>query len=878
MAEDRITYEELVNSKQLLSRWEADFKKMESVAKKSLSNIKKDAGALFKGVKSTADIQKDVEKLKKLVNDLTATKKAQEQVDKGLYNIEVKRQALQKQEAQLLANQKEEVRKLTREKQLKAKAETAEANSINKLKAENNKLVSELHKLNLATDKGRKQAKQYQKQIMANEKQLKKFDAAIGRHQRNVGNYKSALQGATKLLGVFGVALGGAAMIGFFKNSISKFGEQEKAEKALEVALGKTSKALLNQASALQAVTKFGDEATIQGQAFLAQMGLTENQILKVTPAVLDFAEAQGMNVSDAFKLVAKSLGSSTNALSRYGITIEGAVGSSERLDMAVNALNTAFGGQAEAAAKAGTGALTQLSNLWGDLQERVGGFIANALNPLVKTVSGWLDVSEKQSTQLKRERQELNIYFSLLKSNNTTQGTRQKILNKINEEYDEYLPKLLNEKSTIEDLVEAQDALNKVMLERTIAQMMIEDIDEFNKTIVESADRMYESEVATAEFTESMKNADFALEEMTPKFAKFSTEAQAALKENAPSIDKITAKYQRMAEILGVAWENVQSIFSAGGESVAGSTPVSTGRVSLAEAETSSEISLQQAVTDEKIRLDNEVYANREMKMREFGEMSEEALMADVELNQEVADAKQALAYNSLSAGFDIFRSFKQREINALEKQREYELSLAEGNAQEQERINEEYDAKVNEQRRKQDRAAKIQSLFDVAINTAVGITKTIGTVGMPAAIPLVVLTAALGAIQAAAIAARPLPQYARGTKAAPEGWSVVGEEGNEMLVSPSGEISMTGDRAEVRYLEEGTEVVPNRELQKRLAGLTDRRLTRYNDKLTMKKMEDLQKQQLRKTDRTNELLSKFRYNIGKKVYDLNGNFEERV
>ena len=55
-------------------------------------------------------------------------------------------------------------------------------------------------------------------------------------------------------------------------------GVQEQAEKSLEVALGKRSQALLDQASALQKVTTFGDEAIIGVQASLAAFLDSEEQ------------------------------------------------------------------------------------------------------------------------------------------------------------------------------------------------------------------------------------------------------------------------------------------------------------------------------------------------------------------------------------------------------------------------------------------------------------------------------------------------------------------------------------------------------------------------------------------------------------------------
>ena len=222
---------------------------------------------------------------------------------------------------------------------------------------------------------------------------LKKIDSSVGDNFRNVGNYNSALSGTRAAFGqlAIGIGAGVAAFQGItnaVSSSVEAFGEQERTQKALEVALGFTSERLLEQATALQNQTKFGDEAIIQSQALLAQFGLQEDQIASLTPALLDFAEAQGIGLEDAAKLLSKSLGSSTNALSRYGIEITGAVGSNERLDSAITALNEKFEGQAAAAAQVGTGPLTQLQNILGDIQEVIGGVIIRAITPLIQALS----------------------------------------------------------------------------------------------------------------------------------------------------------------------------------------------------------------------------------------------------------------------------------------------------------------------------------------------------------------------------------------------------------------------------------------------------------------------------------------------------------
>jgi len=148
---------------------------------------------------------------------------------------------------------------------------------------------------------------------------------------------------------------------------------QINAEAKLASALGRTSKELLNHASALQKQTTFGDEAIIEAQALIAAFIKEEDQIKKLTPAILDLAAAKGMDLSAAADLVTKSVASSTNALSRYGIQIKGAAGSTERIDSAVTELTKAFGGMSEELAKTDAGEIIQLENALGDIKEELG-------------------------------------------------------------------------------------------------------------------------------------------------------------------------------------------------------------------------------------------------------------------------------------------------------------------------------------------------------------------------------------------------------------------------------------------------------------------------------------------------------------------------
>jgi translation initiation factor 2 alpha subunit (eIF-2alpha) len=218
----------------------------------------------------------------------------------------------------------------------------------------------------------------------------------------NDKQFQSSLKKATRSMKKFGKNLQKTGqnlsrnltlpIIAFGAASVKAFDDQVKAETKLRTSLKGNEEAfarLAKQARELQKETLFGDEATIEAQSFLAQLGLNEQAILKLTPLIQDFATAQGIGLTDAAKLVAKSVGSSTNALSRYGIQIDGAVGSADRLDSAVGALSTAFGGQAKAIAKEGLGPLTQLKNELGDVSEEFGKLVLDNIEPLKRSLQG---------------------------------------------------------------------------------------------------------------------------------------------------------------------------------------------------------------------------------------------------------------------------------------------------------------------------------------------------------------------------------------------------------------------------------------------------------------------------------------------------------
>lgn len=182
---------------------------------------------------------------------------------------------------------------------------------------------------------------------------------------------------------------------GLFGTTIGRLirlaGEQELAEKRLEAALGRRSQTLLDQASALQQVTGFGDEAILSAQSLLAAFIKDEEQLKLATQATLDLAAAKGMDLTAAADLVGKTVGSSTNALSRYGIEVQGSAGSTQRLETAVRNISILFGGQAVAQTQTIAGQIKIFENNAGDLAEKIGKDLAESFMPLLKNFNEFI-------------------------------------------------------------------------------------------------------------------------------------------------------------------------------------------------------------------------------------------------------------------------------------------------------------------------------------------------------------------------------------------------------------------------------------------------------------------------------------------------------
>jgi len=156
------------------------------------------------------------------------------------------------------------------------------------------------------------------------------------------------------------------------------------------------------------------------------------------------------------------------------------------------------------------------------------------------------------------------------------------------------------------------------------------------------------------------------------------------------------------------------------------------------------------------------------------------------------------------MSAHYDNERQRMQDRQAELQQQQQLELALYEGNAIAQTAIRQKFEQEQRKLKQEQAKRDREQAIFNILINTAMGITAALASV--PPNVPLSIAVGVIGAAQFAAVASKPLPKFKTGTKSVP---------GHD-----------TGDDSVLAMLRPGEAVVPvaqNQKYKKFVSGIID-------------------------------------------------------
>lgn len=280
--------------------------------------------------KSTAKANKlktDTVELNKLEKQTIETKAQAEKKLASLKAQELKTERELLKETRLLNTEKERGKKAA---ERQAQAIKDEENAYKKLvkatrdqKNESKRLAAQLLELERNggknTKEWRKMSAEYNNVTNAakkGDKALKKIDGTVGDNFRNVGNYKSALGGLTRVLSGLGLAFGGLSIIKGAGKTIVEFDKNIQDLRAITGASGADLEFFKTQAKELGTQVEGGASAVIEaykliGSAKPELLGNAE-ALDAVTQSAITLSQASGLDLPEAATRL-------TDAMNQFG-------------------------------------------------------------------------------------------------------------------------------------------------------------------------------------------------------------------------------------------------------------------------------------------------------------------------------------------------------------------------------------------------------------------------------------------------------------------------------------------------------------------------------------------------------------------------------
>lgn len=741
--------------------------------------------------------------------------------------------------------------------------EDKEAGTLEKLRAKNALLRQEKEKLNLATREGIKRQREINKELDNNNKIIKQNADGLVKQKMSIGGYtKSILQAAGIVTGATAVM---AAFFRVIKNGFSTtigFEKEMSRVKAISRATQEEFEALRGQAILLGGSTKYTASEVAGLQVEYAKLGFIPSQIKSITAATLSLAAATDENLAETANIVGATI-------RQFGLS----VGESQRvvdvMAMSFNAsaldlekFATAMANAGPVAASVGediektTAKISVLANTGLDAST-AGTSLRNMYLELQKTGLTWDQAMQKIAASQNQAATSFDLFGKrgavagvILATNSEEAATLEEAYRhaggaaaetarimqenvagsvvKLQSAWEGLTLRINNSSGALKYFIDSLGVMISGVATKGSQNMqeLFDDkqINTFNDRFqffialgvgYNKAAKMARKN--TNEETQKLKDEFVALgkirdqkEKEREDAAYKATEAERLRKEEElraiqEEIDKReeAAKRQKelQKEIAKGEAERTKNLEKHVEEATKDNKRVEV-RIGLAKEET-------QTLVD----LDSMQVASEEEKqaaidaLREAGwNKTKEQLQEEMEMREEMHQLQMEL----LNGAFDLNAAFIARKSSKLEAAYDREIKAAGDNEEAKEKIDEKYDKKRKELQRKQAVADKIQALFNIGIDVAKGIASALAKT---VTIPLIPWIAALGAVQAATVLATPLPQYAKGTMSSKGGPAIVGEKGRELMIDPSGRMSLTGSEAHLTMLKPGTKIIPSDE-----------------------------------------------------------------
>jgi hypothetical protein len=560
-----------------------------------------------------------------------------------------------------------------------------------------------------------------------------------------------------------------------------------------QVAANATGKTLEFTAAALGTIVDTGTDASKAGTDLRSIFSKLAIQGVDLNDA-LDKVEAASNKVAVAQKLVGDRAFSSLITLAE----------NREKTDKLTKSYQSSAGAakrMADIMEDNLTGETKKLSSAWEGFVLSLNkgeGSITNFLRGVVKTATKFLGLitnTEKESEALSKMRIEMNANLDAIKNQELPLNVRKGLIEKINTQYKDYLPNLIDEKTSLEDIESIQKQANTALLEniRIKAQQEL---------LTEQINKIAELEVKIAK--EQIRVEKLKSGEINHTASAYLTqEEQISGLQN--TIKNLTGEYEKEVEELN----KIQSIFDklnpAREESVKttedstkainDNTKALTGNFKT-QAEIDKEVEQErlkafQAAKKKQEELDlqsdKKLIERKKALLEEDEEERKAAIIialkeeydiktaakeAEEKRKKEIEDKwNEAKIVAAEAAGqilSDQFSGFIDNNLAAFEAGQDAERKILEDKLDKGEISEEDYQKKIlaleKKGRIESAKAEKKKAIFDATVAAAVSVIKQLAATPLPAGAPFIAAAAAIGATQIGVAVAQPIPKFKDG------------------------------------------------------------------------------------------------------------------
>jgi hypothetical protein len=463
---------------------------------------------------------------------------------------------------------------------------------------------------------------------------------------------------------------------------------------------------------------------------------------------------------------------------------------------------------------------------------------ISRGVIKLGTNILGLLTSTEKESEALSRLRIEMNANLEAIKNQELPLDVRNNLIEKVNIQYKDYLPNLIDEKTSLEDIESIQQDANKALLDniRLKAQQEVlqEQIQKLTQTGIDIAEKQIQLEKLRAgEFKQIdqyntlssvIEQAERDLENLINDYENQSEELiklQNIFDDLNPAIENNSELNNKNAGSIETEVRETVKLIDVKADLLDLLDKEKTLKQELSdlddetEADILRQIELEKELADEISAIQDEAEAELGRANEQWQENEEEKteiLRKEEEKRQAIRDKFVETTAQLGNTLFELAQNQRETELSQIQANYDARILAAEGDTELQKRLALELENEQKRIAREQAVSKQNQALFNIGVDTAKNIVSVFPNIA------LMTLAAVVGGAQAAIVKSQPLPGFFTGTESAPAGLAYVAERGRE-LIERNGQMFMA-DKPQLFDFKGGETVYNNTETERMING----------------------------------------------------------